>query len=234
VYPRKHRTQKKKLFSELDEATSPFTIIASSTSSIPSSKFTEHIKHRSRCLVAHPINPPHLIPLVEIIPAPWTDPKVVSKTKEIMLKVGNAPIILKKEIPGFVQNRLQYALLAEAFRLVEDDIISPGDVDLAVVHGLASRWSFMGPFQTIDLNAPEGVEDYCKRYLEGIYAVLQKQDNNRKFSEKTVKTIDQWQRSLYRKNQIPDTAAWRDQRLMALAVHLQEVKQIDRTMFPKL
>jgi len=232
VCPRKHRTQKK-LFSELDEVAAPSTIIGSSTSSIPASKFTEHIKNRNRCLVAHPINPPHLIPLVEIVPAPWTDPKVVAKTKEIMLSVGNAPIVLKKEIPGFIQNRLQYAVLGEAFRLVEDDIISPGDVDIAVIHGLASRWSFMGPFQTIDLNAPEGVSDYCNRYLEGIYAVLQKQDNNRRFSEKTVKTIDQWQRSLYKKDQIPEATAWRDQRLMALAGHQQEDKKIDK-MFPKL
>jgi len=170
---------------------------------------------------------------VEIVPAPWTDPEVVNKTKAIMLKVGNAPVVLKKEVLGFVQNRLQYALLAEAFRLVEDGVLSPGDVDIAVVHGLAARWSFMGPFQTIDLNAPNGVADYCKRYLSGIYNVLKEQDNSRQFSSETVRKIDDHQRSLYPVEKITDVGAWRDTKLMALATHHVETKNLDKH-FPKL
>jgi len=150
-----------------------------------------------------------------------------------MIKVGNAPVVLKKEVIGFVQNRLQYALLAEAFRLVEDGVLSPGDVDTAVVHGLAARWSFMGPFQTIDLNAPKGVEDYCQRYLGGIYKVLNEQDNSRQYSAQTVKKIEDHQRSLYTQDQIPQVSAWRDRRLMALATHHVEAKKIDQQGLPK-
>jgi len=217
-----------KVYALLDATAAPTTILASSTSSIPASKFTENLRYRNRILVAHPINPPHVIPLVEIVPAPWTDPAVVEKTREIMIKVGNAPVVLNKEVIGFVQNRMQYALLAEAFRLVEDGVLSPGDVDTAVVHGLAARWSFMGPFQTIDLNAPNGVGDYCKRYLSGLYSVLKEQDNSRQYSAATIKKIDDHQRSLYTQDQIPQVAAWRDKRLMALATHHVETKKIDQ------
>src|SRR5690606_2084294 len=119
---------------------------------IPASAFTEALKNRSRCLVAHPINPPHIIPLVEIVPAPWTDPAVVERTRALMNEVGQAPIQLTREVSGFVVNRLQGALLAEAFRLVENGVCTTADVDAAVADGLGLRWSFVGPFETIDLN----------------------------------------------------------------------------------
>jgi len=112
-------------------------------------------------------------------------------------------------------------------------VLSPGDVDTAVIHGLAARWSFMGPFQTIDLNAPKGIADYCQRYLGGIYKVLIEQDNSRQFSEETAKKIDDHQRSLYPVEKIPDVAAWRDKRLMALATHHVETKKIDQNYFPQ-
>ena len=81
-----------------------------------------------------------------------------------MIQAGQVPATVKKEIDGFALNRLQGALLAEAFRLLADDVISPADLDALVKHGLGLRWSFMGPLETIDLNAPGGLEDYCDRY----------------------------------------------------------------------
>ena len=120
-------------------------IIASSSSGIPASAFTRDLKTRQRCLIAHPVNPPYLVPLVEICPAPWTDPEVVERTRAIMIQAGQVPATVKKEIDGFALNRLQGALLAEAFRLLADDVISPADLDALVKHGLGLRWSFMGP-----------------------------------------------------------------------------------------
>jgi len=223
---------KLKVFSELDSLAAPDTILASSTSAIPASKFTENLKGRHRCLVSHPINPPHVIPLVEIVPAPWTDKEIIAKTRSIMESVGNKPVVLNKEVGGFAQNRLQYALLAEAFRLVEDGILSPADVDTTIVYGLAMRYSFMGAFQTIDLNAPQGVSDYCNRYLEGIYRILATEDNSRRISPETVKKIDDHQRSLYSSDKIPEVGAWRDKRLMALTGHYNECSTIDKELFP--
>ncbi len=138
---------KRQVFAKLDSAADPEAVIASSTSAILPSLFTDGLKGRARCLVAHPINPPYLIPAVEIIPSPWTDAEVVERTSEFMRSAGHAPIVMKRELDGFVVNRLQGALLEEAFRLVADGFATIEDVDIAVRDGLALRWSFIGPFE---------------------------------------------------------------------------------------
>ena len=159
------------LFAELDRLAAPETILASSTSAIVASRFTENLKGRARCLVGHPVNPPHLVPLVELCGAPWTSPDVVTRAREIYRAIGQVPVTVNKEINGFVLNRLQGALLAEAFRLVGDGYISAEDLDHTVKDGLGLRWSFLGPFETIELNAPGGIPDYCARYT-GFYKAL--------------------------------------------------------------
>jgi 3-hydroxyacyl-CoA dehydrogenase len=159
------------IFDELDRHADAATILASSTSAIVASRFTAHLAGRARCLVAHPVNPPHLVPLVELCPAPWTDPATVSRARELYAAVGQVPILVKRELEGFVLNRLQGALLAEAFRLVGEGVVSREDCDRTVKDGLGLRWSFLGPFATIELNAPGGIADYCARYT-GFYRRL--------------------------------------------------------------
>jgi hypothetical protein len=127
---------KRRLYAEMDAAAPPDCILASSTSSIPTSVFSESVPGRQRCVVAHPVNPPHLVPLVEISPAPWTAPEVVRRTRELQEKVGQVPILVNKEIQGFILNRLQAALTFEAWRLVEEGYVSVEDADSA-----ASYWS---------------------------------------------------------------------------------------------
>ena len=155
---------KKKLTHEIDKVTPTNIPIASSTSGIPTSFYANDVLGKHRCLVAHPINPPHLIPAVEVVPAPFTKGAVTQRVKEIIRSINKVPIELTKEIPGFVVNRLQGALLAEAFELKKEGIASAEDIDTAISHGLGLRWSFMGPFQTIHLNAPEGISGYVERY----------------------------------------------------------------------
>jgi 3-hydroxyacyl-CoA dehydrogenase len=150
---------KRAVFAKLDAVAAPEAAIASSSSAILPSAFTESLRGRARCLVVHPINPPYLIPAVEVVPAPWTDAGVVERTAALLRAAGHAPIVMKREIDGFVMNRPQGALLEEAFRLVADGCASVEDVDIGIRDGLALRWSFMGPFETIDLNAPGGVRD---------------------------------------------------------------------------
>lgn len=159
------------LFTELDRLAAPETILASSTSAIVASRFTENLKGRARCLVGHPVNPPHLVPLVELCGAPWTSPEVVARARDIYRAIGQVPVTVNKEINGFVLNRLQGALLAEAFRLVGEGYISAEDLDHTVKDGLGLRWSFLGPLETIELNAPGGIPDYCARYT-GFYKEL--------------------------------------------------------------
>jgi 3-hydroxyacyl-CoA dehydrogenase len=155
---------KRAVFADLDAAASPDAILASSTSTIVPSVFTEKLAGRHRCLVAHPVNPPHLVPVVELLGAPWTSPETIARAKAVYEQVGQVPIWVKKEIEGFILNRLQAVLLSEAFRLVEQGYVTPQDLDKTLKDGLGLRWSFMGPFETIELNAPGGIPDYCRRY----------------------------------------------------------------------
>jgi L-gulonate 3-dehydrogenase len=157
---------KRAMFATLDRAAPDDAILASSTSAIPASQFTESLGGRARCLVAHPVNPPHLVPVVELCGTPWTAPATIERARAVMTEIGQVPIIVQRELDGFILNRLQGALLAEAMRLVEEGYVSPGDLDKTIKDGLGLRWSFMGPFETIELNAPGGVADYCARYSD--------------------------------------------------------------------
>lgn len=210
---------KRELFAELDRLTPPNTILASSTSAIVASLFTESLPGRARCLVAHPVNPPHLVPIVELCGAPWTDPTVIERAKAIYESVEQVPIVVRKEAEGFVLNRLQGALLAEAFRLVGEGVVSPQDLDKTIKDGLGLRWSFLGPFETIELNAPGGIPDYCARYT-GFYHRLSTDPPS-----PTVWDADNVARILEAWGNTPDTGelagktASRDRRLAALNAH---------------
>jgi 3-hydroxyacyl-CoA dehydrogenase len=207
---------KQALYQELATLAKADAIIASSTSGLPASSFTADIVGRERCLVAHPINPPHLIPLVEIVPAPWTRPDVVESTSALMMQVGQVPIRLNREIAGFVVNRLQGAMLGEAFRLVEDGICSATDVDAAVSEGLGLRWFFMGPFETIDLNAQGGVADYCRKLGPMYYDLAKEQADPRSWSEALVAKVETQRREKTAADQLDARKVWRDRCLAAL------------------
>jgi 3-hydroxyacyl-CoA dehydrogenase len=212
---------KRELFAALDELSPPGAVLASSTSGIPASAFTEALPGRDRCLVAHPVNPPYLVPLVELVGAPWTSPDAVARTRALMGRVGQVPVTAMKETRGFVLNRMQAALVAEAFRLVRDGVMSAEDVDACVRDGLGLRWSFMGPFETIDLNAPGGIADYAARFgplLGGITAEQAPYD----FDAATVDKVAGGRRAALPLAGIEERSAWRDRRLMALLAHRRE------------
>jgi 3-hydroxyacyl-CoA dehydrogenase len=163
--------EKRLIFAQLDKLAPKDALLVSSTSAIVASRFTEKLPGRARCLVGHPVNPPHLVPLVELCGAPWTSPEAIDRARDIYREIGQVPVTINREINGFVLNRLQGALLAEAFRLVGEGYISAQDLDHAMKDGLGLRWSFLGPFETIELNAPGGIPDYCARYT-GFYKEL--------------------------------------------------------------
>jgi L-gulonate 3-dehydrogenase len=210
---------KKALFVELDRLAPPTAVLASSSSAILPSRFTEHLPHRHRCLVIHPINPPYLIPAAEVVPAPWTSPEIVERARALLVAAGQAPIVMKRELDGFVMNRMQGALLEEAFRLVADGFASAEDIDVGIRDGLALRWCFMGPFETIDLNAPAGVRDYVERY-QGIYSNLFAQMQRRvDWAGPVLADIERQRRAKLPADQLAERQKWRDRRLMALAAH---------------
>lgn len=216
---------KQEVFAQLDAAAAPETILASSTSAILPSRFTETLKNRQRCIVVHPINPPYLVPAAEVVPAPWTDPKVVEATAAFQREVGQAPIVMKKEIDGFVMNRMQGALLQEAFRLVAEGYASTEDVDIGIRDGLGLRWAFMGPFETIDLNAPQGVAEYIDRY-EGLYKTLwQTQGHIVPWGGKLKEQITGERVAKLPRTDLLKHQTWRDRRLMALVAHKNHAKK---------
>jgi L-gulonate 3-dehydrogenase len=210
---------KRAVFTRLDAAAPADAVLASSTSAILPSAFTENLKGRARCLVVHPINPPYLIPAAEVVPAPWTAPSTVERAAEFLRSAGHAPIVMKREIDGFVMNRLQGALLEEAFRLVDQGYAGVEDVDVGIREGLALRWSFMGPFETIDLNAPGGVRDYADRY-QGIYSGIFPSSQWRvDWSGPVMDIIEPERRKKLAADKLVERQTWRDRRLIALAAH---------------
>ena len=206
------------LFARMDEIAPKSTILASSTSGIPASAFTEQLRGRARCLVAHPVNPPYLVPVVEICPSPWTSQDTVARTRALMEQARMVPATVKREVKGFVLNRLQIALVAEAFRLVADGVVSPEDLDATIKHGLGLRWAFMGPFETIDLNAPGGVADYCARY-GGLYAEVEAEMVPIALTPELVADVNATMRRHLSLDDQPARQEWRDRRLMALLAH---------------
>lgn len=207
------------IYKQLDAAAGPDTILASSSSAIVASRFSEDLKGRARCLIAHPVNPPHVVPIVELCGAPWTEAGVIARAREIYAGVGQVPIEVKKEIDGFILNRLQAVLLSEAFRLVAEGYVSAKDLDKTIAHGLGLRWSFMGPFESIELNAPGGIRDYCERFGPTMLALSKLPVTEDLWSEANIDRImKSW-------GEEPDAAEiarksrWRDERLAALDQH---------------
>ncbi len=215
------------VFRQLDELADAGTVIASSTSALLPSKFTEGLRGRARCLVVHPINPPYLIPAAEVVPALWTSADVVERTRALLVAAGHAPLVMKKELDGFIMNRLQGALLEEAFRLVADGYATIEDVDTGLRDGLALRWSFMGPFETIDLNAPGGIRDYVNRY-QSIYSNIFPQMQRRvDWAGPLMDQIEPARRAILPADRMQQRHVWRDRRLMALVAHKKEMAKKD-------
>ncbi|MBP2551423.1 3-hydroxyacyl-CoA dehydrogenase [Neorhizobium galegae] len=215
---------KREVSAEIDRHLAQTAVVGSSTSGLPASSFTEDCRNRERFVVAHPVNPPHLVPVVEICPAPWTAPATVEKTRDLMQSVGQAPVVVTREIPGFILNRLQGALLDEAWSLFDQGYATAEDIDKTIKHGLGLRWSFMGPFETIDLNAPAGIDDYARR-LGPMYVELA---GGRRpagpWSDDAVRRATEERRARLPQDQIDARRAWRDERLMALVASQKKLE----------
>lgn len=216
---------KRDTFAQMDAIAPPPTILASSTSAIVASQFTVSLAGRARCIVAHPVNPPHLAPVVELCGAPWTSDQTRRRAREVFESVGQVPIDVKREIDGFILNRLQVALLTEAFRLVQEGYVSPQDLDHTISDGLGLRWAFMGPFETIELNAPGGIADYCRRYTPWFRRYVAD------LPPPSVWNDEQWQKAAAAWGPAPsaekvaDKSRWRDRRLAALVAHKRAQKK---------
>ena len=153
---------KRELFAAIDRRAAPDAVLASSSSMIAASRWAGDLAGRARALVVHPGNPPYLLPVAELVPAPFTDPGITARAGDVLRSVGMTPVVVHGEPEGFVFNRLQGALLREAYCLVRDGVISATDLDQVVSQGLGRRWAVIGPFTTAQLNTRGGIRRHAQ------------------------------------------------------------------------
>lgn len=207
---------KKKVWRGVDEVSGPNTIFSSSTSTFIPSLFTSDLKNRKNAIVSHPVNPPYYVPLVELVPAPYTDPEVAKKTRLIMEEIGQTPVSLSREIEGFALNRIQYAILNETWNLVSDGILDVKDIDKVMSDGLGMRYAFIGPLETAHLNA-EGFTNYCDRYSKTIHAVSETFKPLPKFEGPLVGEMSKQLESMVPVEKLQERRNWRDMCLTKLS-----------------
>jgi L-gulonate 3-dehydrogenase len=209
---------KRKLMEDLEAIGDPDVIIGSSSSGIPASDFANDLCISPRVIIAHPVNPPYLVPMVELVPSSQTSSETVAFVEKLMKDVGQSVVHVRKEAQGFVLNRLQAALLREAWALHRDGVASCEDIDKTVRDGLGWRWSFMGPFETIDLNAPGGVADYAQRLGPLYYSIAQSRLADGPWTADLIDQVEQDRRQHLSVGELEARRNWRDERLMEFAV----------------
>jgi 3-hydroxybutyryl-CoA dehydrogenase len=150
---------KRAMFADLDRLCPPGTILATNTSGLPITTIADGLAGAARVIGTHYLNPPHLMPPVEVIPGQQTAPETVERVHATLTEIGKAPIVVRSEVPGFLWNRLQFAIMREAFWLVEHGVATMEEIDLVMRQGLGRRWSIAGPFASLDLG---GIDTMAK------------------------------------------------------------------------
>src|SRR5713101_3659481 len=162
-----------KLFADMDAATPPDSIIASSSSGLTMSVMQSACKHPERCVIGHPFNPPHVVPLVEVVAGEKTSPETVEQAMAFYAAIGKKPILLHKELPGHVGNRLQAALYREVMHLIQQGVLSVADADDAVSWGPGLRWGVMGPSLQWHLGGgPGGIEHFMEDLMDPLAGMI--------------------------------------------------------------
>lgn len=207
---------KQSVLKELDGLADPAAIVSSSCSSLLPADIFQAVERPARCIVAHPFNPPHLMPLVELLPAPNTSEATLEATHALMIRLGQSPVILRKAVPGYVANRLQAAVVNEAMNLVAQGVISPSDLDLCMTESLGRRWAFLGPFETMDLNADAGVAGYAQRFSEAYHEIGEDLDCGAAWPDSAIAAVVSSRRADVPIEKLRARQEWRDRRLMEM------------------
>ncbi|PDQ19714.1 3-hydroxyacyl-CoA dehydrogenase [Mesorhizobium sanjuanii] len=210
---------KQTLFAELDRLAPAEAVLASASSAITASAYAADLPGRARMLVVHPGNPPFLIPVAEVVPAPFTSEATIAFTQELLAGAGLTPVLVRKEVEGFVFNRLQGALLREAYCLVRDGVVSVEDVDRIVRDGLGLRWSVIGPFETVDLNTQGGIASHAQKMGPAYQRMGAERGQNDPWTPDLVEKVAAQRRTLLPLDRWAERVAWRDRRLMSIVRH---------------
>ncbi len=201
---------KHSIFSDLDRLAEERAILASSTSAMDMTDIATGLDGARRCIVAHPTNPPHVVPVVEVVGGKETDPAVLETTVGFLRSVGQSPVVLNFFVEGFLLNRLQSALVREAFNLVQSGVADPGAVDAVVRNGLGLRWALMGPFGVANTNADGGVREYFTRFRQDYIDLMNELDGTPSITDEFVEQLGQEIDEATMGASVADINRWRD------------------------
>jgi ketoreductase RED1 len=212
---------KQDLFKQLVEEAPQHALLLSSSSAIPSTAFTEEIDG-SRVLIGHPFNPPHLIPLVEVVPGARTSEESVQAAVGFYTSLGRTPVVERKEMPGFVGNRLQNALNREAIYLVEQGVVTPAELDEVITHSLGIRWATVGPFLGSHLGGGPGgyrhMAGHIGKSMKKMWAGLGTPSQDPEEQERLIEAVEQ----AYGSSTYSELAETRDRKQLAVLAALEE------------
>jgi len=211
-----HLPVKQQLFADLDRAAAPTAILASSTSAFDPTMIARDTQRPERCIVAHPVNPPHVVPVVELLGGQRTAPEVVVEAKAFLAAVGQAPVVMNKHIHGFLLNRLQFALVREAMHLLKSGIADVDAIDTVVRDGLGLRWALMGPFAVADTNKDDGVRAYFRGYEQWTMDLMNQLGPTPVIDTALVEQIGQALDEVRGATSRGDVRAWRDRMVMEI------------------
>ena len=216
------------IFTALIAAMPATTVLATASSAIPISAILPDPERQRRCLVAHPANPPSLVRVVELVPGPGTAPETVARAEALFRAAGFDPVTLGAEVPAFVLNRLQSALLREAYRLVGEGVVTVDGVDRLVRDALGPRWALSGPFETADLNTPGGIRGHAAR-MGPAYAAIgaARGETEPEWSPALVDRVEAERRALLPEAALPARRAWREAALADLLAARRRIPGCD-------
>lgn len=213
---------KRAVFADIAAAAPADAILASSTSAIPGSRFLSEVPGAARCLVAHPVNPPGVIPLVELCGTEATSEETFTRADAFFRAAGMRPVRLRREIEGFLLNRLQFTLVGEAMHLVNEGYCSVEDMDAVLTHGLALRWAFIGPFAAMHLNATGGFAGFTDQLGPMMKSLGAGARPDYDWTPEQARAIHEALAKTVPVEDVPSRQAWRDRRIMRLRRHLDE------------
>jgi 3-hydroxypropionate dehydrogenase (NADP+) len=208
---------KKRVFREMDAAAPDHAVLASSASGLLMTEIQKVTTRPERCVMAHPMLPPHLIPVVEIVGGEQTAHRTIEVTREFMAGLGKTPVALNREVPGYIVNRLQAALLREAIDLVDKGIASPEEVDKAFCGGTGLRDPLVGPFLKMHL-AGNGIEDFIENYAQSYRYRWETMETWTSIPHSAIEAIAKGTRDMQivRGKSLGEIRAWRDEMLVKL------------------
>ncbi|WP_017378887.1 3-hydroxyacyl-CoA dehydrogenase NAD-binding domain-containing protein [Paenisporosarcina sp. TG-14] len=207
---------KQQLFADIESYIKPQTLLLSSSSTIPASDISSFMKDKSRMLIGHPFNPPLVMPLVEVVPGKFTSNEAVEDALLFYKTLGKAPQLIRKEVFGFVANRLQFAMLREAMYLVDEGVVKMEDVDEIVKDSIGLRWAASGPMLGMHLGGGHGGMEAFMRHLGPTMEKSWAAQGNLMMNEEAISRLATKSRESYNHMTIDEHAQTRDQKQMAI------------------